>query len=240
MKYSLVTGAASDVGKAICLELANNGKYVLMLDIDNASMEDFINTLPNNCYHRHLAVDFTKTEETNKLITDFIVSNNIEIEDAVFAAGIFSVKPLRMIKHDSFIKSLDIAIFSVIQIMQIVTAKKINGNNFKNAVIISSVSAIQGVKGYGLYSTVKAGLLGLMRSLAVELAPMRINAIVPGGIRTKATSFIYDRYDNLNPRCLLEEGTPVDFAKLVKFLLSDDSKWITGQEFVIDGGSSIN
>ena len=240
MQYTLVTGAASDIGKAICLELANKGINVLMLDIDESSMCEFINILPNNQFHRYLKVDFTETEEAGKKVSDFILSNGMEIESAVFAAGIFAVKPLRMIKHDFFLKSLDIAVFSVIQIIQILTAKKINGNNLKNAVIISSISARQGVKGYGMYSAVKAGLLGLMRSLAVEFAPIRVNAIVPGGIKTKATSFIYDNSDNPNPRSLLGEGTPIDCAKLVMFLLSDESKWITGQEFVIDGGSSVN
>src|SRR5574344_234619 len=240
MIYTIVTGAASDIGKTICLELANNGKNVLMLDVDEKSMSEFMSILPNSNRHHCLAVDFLDAECSNKTLINYIKENDIAIDSAVFAAGIFSVKPLRMIDHENFVKSLDVAIFSVMQIMQIVTSKKANGTAFKNAVIISSISARQGVKGFSLYSVVKAGLLGLTHSLAVELAPIRVNAIVPGGIRTKATAFIYDSAENVNPRSLLGEGTPMDFAKLIRFLLSDDSKWITGQEFVIDGGSSVN
>ena len=240
MVYTIVTGAASDIGKAICLELASNCRNILMLDIDEESMKELIPSLSEPSNHRYLAVDFSDTVNSNSKLTDYIKENNIEIESAVFAAGVFSVKPLRMVKHDYFVKSLDIAVFSVIQIMQIVTSKKFNADNFKNAVIISSISAKQGVPGYTLYSAVKAALLGLMRSLAVEFAPVRVNAIVPGGIITKATQFMYNSIDNTNKRGLLGEGEPQDFAKLIQFLLSDESRWITGQEFVIDGGSSIN
>ena len=120
-------------------------------------------------------------------------------------------------------------------------SKRINSKNLTGIVFLSSVSAVLGTKGYSTYSAVKAGMLGLMRSLAAELAPhVRVNAVLPGGIRTRATNFIYENQDASDPRYLLGEGQKTDIADMIDFLLSDKSRWITGQEFVVDGGLTIN
>ena len=241
MKYTIVTGAASDIGKAICKKIADNGHQLLLMDIDGPTMDEFLGTLPKSDTHKRLVVDFSDTNNSEAIIKSFINENHIIIDSAVFAAGIFSVKPLRIITHDYLQKSIDITAYSIIQIMQIVTSKKINADNFESAVIISSVSARVGTKGYEINSAVKCALLGMMHSLAVEFAPkVRINAILPGGIRTKATAFIYDASGTVNTRSLLGEGSPYDIACMVSFLLSKESKWITGQEFVIDGESNID
>ena len=241
MKYTIVTGAASDIGIAICLELATNGHSLLMMDIDGESLAEFKLELPNHFNHYVLVVDFSEPEITKNRIKKFITDNSVEIVSAVFAAGIFSIKPIRMINHIDFQKSLDIAVYSVIQIMQLVTSKKLNAQNFESAVLISSISAKIGTKGYSLYSTIKSSLLGLMHSMAVEFAPqVRVNAILPGSIRTKATAFIFESTENANPRSLLGEGRPIDIANLINFLLSKESCWITGQEFIIDGGVMVN
>ncbi len=178
MKYTIVTGAASDIGKAISINLAENGHCILMIDIDKESMDNTIKLLPFSDKHLSLVVDFSNIEESEDIIKKFILDNNIEIKHAVFAAGIFSIKPLRMLTHNYFQKSFDIAVYSIIQIMQIVTSKKINKDNFESAVIISSIAAKVGTKGYVLYSGVKAALLGITHSLAVEFAPnIRTHAI---------------------------------------------------------------
>lgn len=241
MKYTVVTGAASDIGKEICLKLANTGHSLLMLDIDGESMEEIKSALPNADIHHTLVLDFSDIANTEEYLKKHIMGHSLEIKSAVFAAGIFSIKPLRMLNHEYFIKSMNISVYSVIQIMQIVTSKKINAGNFESAVVISSISSKIGTKGYALYSTIKSSLLGLVHSLAVELSPLvRINAILPGSIKTKATAFIYNSSENANSRSLLGEGTTKDIANLINFLLSDESRWITGQEFVIDGGTMIS
>jgi NAD(P)-dependent dehydrogenase (short-subunit alcohol dehydrogenase family) len=98
-----------------------------------------------------------------------------------------------------------------------------------------------GTKGYGVYGAVKAALLGLMKSLAAELAPrVRVNAVLPGGIRTRATNFLYEMQDAPDPRYLLGDGQKTDISDMVEFLLSDKSRWVTGQGFVVDGGLSIH
>ena len=121
------------------------------------------------------------------------------------------------------------------------TSKRINSDNLKGIVFISSVSAVMGTKGYATYGAVKAGMLGLMKSMAAEFAPrVKVNAVMPGGIRTRTTSFIYENQEVPNPRYLMGEGRETDIADMVDFLLSDKSRWITGQEFIVDGGLTIS
>ena len=165
----------------------------------------------------------------------------MHVSNAVFAAGIFSVKPLKMVNYSFVKKNFDIAVFSILALTRVLASKRINADNLRSIVMISSVSAILGTKGYTVYGAVKASMLGMMKSLASELAPnVRVNAVLPGGIRTKATNFMYEMRDAPNPRYLLGDGDKSDISNMVDFLLSDKSRWITGQEFVVDGSLSIN
>ena len=142
----------------------------------------------------------------------------------------------------AFVKrSFDVALFSAVELTRVLTSKKANADHLQGIVLISSVSALVGTKGYAVYGAVKASLLGWMKSLAVELAPrVRVNAVLPGGIRTKTTSFIYDMQEAPDPRYLLGEGRKTDVSDMVDFLLSDKSRWVTGQSFVVDGGLTIH
>lgn len=123
---------------------------------------------------------------------------------------------------------------------QVLASKKINGSNLKGIVMVSSVSAVMGTKGYVTYSAVKASMLGLVKSLAAELSPnVRVNVVLPGAIRTRTTNFLYESQDSVNPRYLLGDGQPNDVSNAISFLLSDKARWITGQEIVVDGGFTI-
>lgn len=239
--YTLVTGATSDIGKAICSELAKSGYKLFLLDLKEDYLQEFVKTLPNSAEHRFLALDFSILEESSQFFGHFLKQEHIEVSYAVFAAGLFSIKPLKLVKYDFIKQNFDIALFSIIQLMQVLTNKLINRDNLHSVVFVSSISAKMGTKGYAIYSTVKSGMLGLMHSLAIELAPqVRINAILPGAIHTKTTDFLYQANPQLDKRYVLGEGYPVDVANSVSFLLSDKARWITGQELVIDGGWTIN
>ena len=145
-----------------------------------------------------------------------------------------------MVDYAFIKKNFDVALFSIIELSQVLANKRINGANLQGVVMISSVSAKFGTKGYAIYSAVKSAMLGLVHSLAAELAPVRVNAVLPGGIHTKTTDFIYQANLNLDPRYMIGKGKPEDVANAVAFLLSDKSRWITGQEMVVDGGWSKN
>lgn len=111
-----------------------------------------------------------------------------------------AVVTIKMANYAFVKKNFDIALFSFFALTRVLTSKKTNAGNLQGIVMISSVSAIMGTKGYATYGAVKAGMLGLMKSLAAELAPrVRVNAVLPGGIRTRTTNFMYEMQEAPNP-----------------------------------------
>lgn len=239
--YTLITGATSDIGRQICATLEASGHSLLMTDLDEGALSETKASLLHPGLHKTLALDLSEVEEAEKKLSQYIAENQLLVVNAVFAAGIFSVKPLKLLNYAFVKKNFDIALFSIIAFTKVLTSKKVNADNLKGMVFISSVSAIMGTKGYTTYGAVKAGMLGLMKSLAAELSPrVRVNAILPGGVRTRTTNFMYESQEAPNPRYLLGDGEKTDISNMVDFLLSDKARWITGQEFVVDGGLTIN
>ena len=239
--YTLITGATSDIGRQICATLEASGHSLLLTDLDEGALADAKASLQHPEQHLTLALDLSEVEQAEQTLTQFITENQIQVTNAVFAAGIFAVKPLKLLNYAFVKKNFDIALFSIIALTKVLTAKKVNADNLKGIVFISSVSAIMGTKGYATYGAVKAGMLGLMKSLAAELSPrVRVNAVLPGGIRTRTTNFMYESQEAPNPRYLLGDGEKTDISNMVDFLLSDKARWVTGQEFVVDGGLTIN
>jgi len=235
--YTLVTGATSDIGRQICRTLEQAGHSLLLTDLSEEALKETVSGMVIPDRHKTLALDFSDVENAKKILKGYLVSDDVAVGYAVFAAGVFSVKPLRMIDYGFLKMNFDIALFSIFEIVQLLSSKKVNSDNLKSVVMISSVSAIMGTKGYCVYSAVKAAMIGLMKSMAAELSPKtRVNALLPGGIKTRTTSFLFESMGEGNPRYLLGNGTPSDIADMVNFLVSDKSRWITGQEFIVDGG----
>ena len=239
--FTLITGAASDIGRTICKTLEAAGHSLLMSDVNEEGLQEAKAALEHPELHLILPLDLSDAERVNEVLAAYMQEHQINVSFAVFAAGIFTVKPIKLIDYGFLKKNFDIALLSIWGIMRTLTAKKTNGGSLKSAVLISSISAKMGTKGYTVYGAVKAGMLGLMKSMAAELAPnCRINAVLPGGIRTRTTNFMYENLEAPNPRYLLGEGEKADVSNMVEFLLSDKSRWITGQELVVDGGMTAN
>ena len=241
MCYTLITGATSDIGHQICTTLEAAGHNLLMTDLDEGLLLESRTALLHPEKHHILALDLSDVEQAEARLMDYLVKEQLPISNAVFAAGIFTVKPIKMSNYAFVKKNFDIALFSIFGITRVLMSKKVNTDNLRGIVMISSISAIMGTKGYATYGAVKAGMLGLMKSMAVELAPkVRVNAVLPGGIRTRTTNFMYEMQEAPNPRYLLGDGEKTDISNMVEFLLSEKSRWITGQEFVVDGGLTTN
>ena len=239
MGYTLITGATSDIGRQICHTLVEEGHTHLLSDLSEDALNEVKSSLKGN--HKILPLNLSNVDESRATLEAFIKENDMEVSYAIFAAGVFAIKPLKLINYEFVKKNFDIAIFSMLILTQVLMSKKTNGSNLKGIVMISSVSAVMGTKGYITYSAVKASMLGMVKSLAAELSPnVRVNAVLPGAIRTRTTNFLYESQDSLNPRYLLGNGRPSDVSNAIAFLLSDKARWITGQQIVVDGGYIIS
>jgi len=152
--------------------------------------------------------------------------------------------PLKLVSQDLMLETFKTNVFSANIIIKLLTNKKANNSSLNSAVFISSNISNRGAKAMSTYGSSKAALDGLMRGLAVELAPkVRVNSVLPGAVITEMTKAIFENEEvsqRMSAQYPLGIGLPNDIAKAVSFLLSEQSRWITGQQLTVDGGRSIN
>jgi len=142
------------------------------------------------------------------------------------------------------LESLNVNYVAAQQIISTLIKKRANPVPLRSVVVISSIWSQFGARGHSLYCASKAALDGMVRALALELAPeVRINSVLPGAVQTPmAEAALADPAiaGQLRRTYPLGIGQPGDIAGAVEFLLSTDARWITGQSFVVDGGRTVN
>lgn len=241
--YVLITGASSGIGKIIAINLSNNYNVILH-GRDEARL---LKTKAACCVNNEQLLwqaDFNTVENIEKELTSFISDNNIVISYFVHCAGFMKMLPLKMLSTDVLFKTFNTNIFAATFIMKILMLKKINKGALKSVVFISSNISNMGAKAFSAYAASKGALDSLMRCLAMELAPhVRVNSVLPGAVQTEMTEIIFEN-EQIAERMIatypLGLGHPEDIYEMVQFLLSDKSKWITGQQFTVDGGRTVN
>lgn len=240
-EYLLITGATSSVGKAIIKELSSD--YNLILVGRSKEKLETIRPCDDNKVI-YWEQDLKQIESLEHNLAELLSRNHITVQKFVHCAGDLKMVSCKMLRPDMFMDSFAVNVFSAAMIIKALTSRRLNQKSLNSVVLISSNISNRGAKAFSIYGSSKAALDGLMRNLAVELAPnVRINSILPGGMKTKMTEKIFADSDirtgmeNYYPMGI---GTPADLAPLAKLLLSEKCRWITGQQFVIDGGRTIN
>lgn len=241
--YVLVTGASSGIGKEIAIQLSAN--YKVILNGRNVKkLEETKNLCFNSFEQKIFARDLSEIDNLEKDLSAFIKENEIEIGYFVHCAGIMKMLPIKMISVESINTTFTTNIFSALIITKTLVSRKINRSALKSAVLISSNISNFGAKAFSLYGASKASLDGLMRNLSVELAPkVRINSVLPGAVPTEMTEAIFQDTEvlkRMEATYPLGIGNTRDIFEIVDFLLSEKSRWITGQQFTVDGGRTIN
>jgi NAD(P)-dependent dehydrogenase (short-subunit alcohol dehydrogenase family) len=245
-RRALVTGAGTGLGREIALELGREGADVVLhysgerKDADSAAQE--LGRLG-----RQTAVlegDFRKSGAAKDL-ADRALQVFGTIDLLVNNAGITFSSPFSEITSEQLDMLFEVNIKAAFRLTQEIAAvmEKHRGGAICN---ISSIHGLQGAAHHSAYAATKGAILGFTRALAMELGykKIRVNAIAPGWVMVESTSALpgfdpqiaRERADAKVP--LTRYGTPQDVAKLVVFLCSEDSGFITGQTFVIDGGTS--
>ena len=239
-KTAVVTGSGRGLGKAIAKKLAMMGANIVLNDIPSSAAID------------KTAVEF-KAEGFNVIVTKGDVRNPDDVEDmvnkAVEAFGKIDILVnnagitrdtlmLRMTEKD-WDDVLDINLKGAFLCTKAVSKIMMKQKSGK-IINISSVAGVMGNPGQANYSASKAGLIGLTKSTAKELASRNItcNAVAPGLIKSNMTDVLPDKVKEayLKSIPLNRFGTPEDVANVVGFLASEDSDYINGQVIHIDGG----
>ena len=230
----LIFGATGAVGSSLAKLLNENSISTHLI----GKNEEEISRLSEETNGSYSVADVTDPSFIEKIDSDL---NNIDIAGIAYCVGSIDLKPINLVTKKDYLKSLELNLFPIVEII-----KKYKENLKKNKasiVVFSTVAVKQGFANHSIISPVKASLEGLTVSLAAELAPnIRINCIAPSLSNSKmagkilGNTKIAEGIAKQHPLKRLGEGK--DSASLAKFLLSDESSWITGQIIGVDGGRS--
>ena len=239
-KNFLVVGASSGMGRQIALELAEAGAHVLTIARNQERLLAVKNQYSNLIDTAILDVTTATDEDWEQVISNFVKEHG-KINGGVYTAGTGALTPLRSYDEGSARNVMETGFWGAIKSLQISSKKKYS-NPESSYVIFSSISGHAGDKGQAIYSATKAAIRMAARSFCHDLSAKRsrINTISPGLVRTNMTVNSNNEFEgaseNIINSHLLGTGEPSDVSGMVLFLLSDRAKWITGEDFIIDGG----
>ncbi len=243
-KTALVTGGSRGIGRAICVKLASMGMNIAF--IYNKDVEGAEETAKKCAGYGAdvipIRADITKSEECAKSVKEIAEKTENRIDVLVNNAGITRDKLIMRMTDQDFDAVLDANLKGAFYMMREVSSLMLKQRSGR-IVNISSVVGVIGNPGQVNYAASKAGIIGMTKSLARELAPRKItvNAVAPGMIETKMTEAMNDnaRAAALKNIPFGEMGSPEDIANAVAFFASDESGYITGQVLCVDGGMAI-
>ncbi len=239
-KVAVVTGASRGIGRAIALKLADEGaKVVVNYSGSQAKAEEVVAAIQANGGEA-LAVQasVSKTEEVTALM-DAAVKTFGSLDILVNNAGITRDNLIMRMKEEEWDDVLNTNLKGVFLCTKAVTRQMMK-QRAGRIINISSIVGVAGNAGQANYVAAKAGVIGLTKTTAKELASRNIlvNAIAPGFIETEMTEQLPEEIKQgmLTQIPLAKLGQPEDIAKAVAFLASDEANYMTGQTLHIDGG----
>ena len=239
-KVVLVTGAARGIGREIAMQFAKSGYDV---SVNYRTKTDELDELKNEIEKNGVKCalvqgDVAKFEEAESMVNETVEKLG-KIDVLVNNAGITKDGLLMRMSKEDFENVIDINLVGTFNVTRNVIPLMVKQKSGR-IISISSVVGVAGNAGQTNYSASKAGIIGFTKSLAKEVASRNIlvNAVAPGFIATDMTSVLSDQVkENINNQIPLKKmGSAEDVAKVVKFLASDDSSYITGQVINVDGG----
>lgn len=239
-KIALVTGGGRGIGRAICLELAARGATVIVnYRRSGAAADDVVATIrAAGGLAKSVQADVSDADQVADMFKA-IQSEFGAIDILVNNAGMTRDKVIMMMKPADFDAVIETNLRSCWLCCK-TAARAMMRKRSGSIVNITSVVGIAGNGGQTNYAASKAGIIGLTKSLAKEVAVrgIRVNAVAPGFVETDMTSdlSVEIRAKAIEAIPLGRMGAPQDVAKAVAFLASDEAGYITGQTLVVDGG----
>ena len=238
-KVALITGAAQGIGKIITLLLAENGADIAICDINSKKLQETkkeIESLGKKCVAAKVNVASSKEAEQ---MAGQVMDEYKQIDILINNAGVIRDSFLIRMKEEDWDMVLNINLKGTFNFTKAVV-KHMSKQKSGKIVNISSVVGVRGNIGQANYSASKAGIIGLTKTTALEFASrgINVNAVAPGFIDTDMTKSIPEKIKKeMKKQIPLDRlGTPQDIARVVYFLVSEASSYITGQIINVNGG----
>ena len=230
----LILGATGSIGSSLARKIVADGGEVHLVGRD----DEVLNKLAGELNSTFTVCDVLEENFSEKILSD---TGEEPINGLAYCIGSIDLKPLKLTKKSDFLKAFNLNLVSAAEII------KAYGDNLKqnkgSVVLFSTVAVKQGFPNHAIVSSAKGAIEGLAVALAAEFAPnIRVNCIAPSLTNSKMSSNllknekIAEGIAKMHPLKRLGEGA--DSSSLARFLLSNESSWITGQIFGVDGGRS--
>lgn len=243
-KTIVITGSSSGIGRQCAIDCSKMGATVALFGRNLDRLKETQSMLVGYG-HKYFSVDLAESEIISSIITE-VKDSMGRIDGVVNCAGISGVFPLKTMnvkRMESFIKT---NVFSALELTRECVKKKNFNPEGGSIVFLSSVMGLVGEKGKSLYGLTKGALISAVKALACEFADrkIRFNCISPGAILTPINATLPymsdpDAKEHLTSQHLLGLGNPSDISNGVIYLLSNASRWVTGQNLIIDGGYTV-
>jgi len=241
-KHILITGASSGIGRQCAVSCSQMGAKVTMVARNAERLQKSFNLLEGEGHHV-ISCDISHLDSIEDVAKESVEICG-KIDGFIHAAGIEKTLPVKMHKPKIFKELLQINSLAAFEFSRQLSLKKYGNLPDISLVFISSVVGIVGNMGHSGYSASKGALIAAAKSMAVELAPkkIRVNTISPGHMRDTIMSIKWESEADENAiqkkidAHPLGLGEAIDVANAAIYLLSSASKWVTGENIIVDGG----
>ena len=230
----LILGATGSIGSSLAKKIVAEGGQVHLVGRDEAS----ITKLAKELNSTFTTCDVLEENFADKIFNDL---GDMPINGLAYCVGSIDLKPIKMTKKSDYMQSFNLNLISAIEIIR--RSSDSLKQNKGSIVLFSTVAVRRGFTNHSIVASAKGAVEGLTVSLAAELAPnIRVNCIAPSLTKSKISNFILknekmaESIAKMHPLKRIGEGS--DSSSFANFLLSDNSSWITGQIFGVDGGRS--
>lgn len=238
----LLTGATSGIGLEILKSLLAKENKVYAVARDFSKISNLLELHSDSLVP--ITFDLKDTENIEKIFNEINLVDE-KLDAIIHCAGIEETIPLTLYSPAKIKNIYEVNVFAGIELLRHFTKKKYS-NDGASAVFVSSVMGVLGQPGKIGYCSTKAALLGMVKASALEFAKrkIRVNAVLPGVVNTPMTQNLFSQISAENVEEIkamhpLGIGEVSDVVPSIEFLISTNSRWITGQNFIIDGGYSI-
>lgn len=236
----LVTGASSGLGREICIFLSQLGSRIILVARNRERLEETAGMLEGDG-HCIEPFDLSNGDEVPYWMKKLVRAYG-PFDGVVHSAGVQLTRPIRDWNTKDCERLMNINLYSCFSLAKGFRQKGVHKDK-GSIVFISSVAGLVGETGLSIYTASKSAIIGLARSLAVELVRdgIRVNAVAPGFVHTEMVDGILgymppEYLTTLAAKHPLGLGQPRDVAHAIGFLLADTGRWITGTTLVVDGG----